>query len=71
MQNLINNMIKKILILVPCSLIIVSCDQDSNLKEKLLDMTYPFDENSIYWPNANPFKLTKGNWGKTDLGLKC
>ncbi len=31
-------------------------------------MTYPFDEHSIYWPNATPFKLSKGNWGKTELG---
>jgi len=30
---------------------------------KLLDMTYVFDENTIYWPTAEPFKLEKLNWG--------
>jgi len=29
----------------------------------LLDMTYSFDENTIYWPTAEPFKLEKLNWG--------
>jgi kynurenine formamidase len=29
---------------------------------KLLDMTYAFDEKTIYWPTAEPFKLEKINW---------
>ncbi len=29
---------------------------------KLLDMTYAFDEKTIYWPTAEPFKLEKVNW---------
>ena len=29
---------------------------------KLLDMTYAFDENTIYWPTAEPFKLEKLDW---------
>ncbi|MFW6137148.1 MAG: cyclase family protein [Candidatus Aminicenantaceae bacterium] len=39
-----------------------------NSEPTLLDMTYPFNENSIYWPNANPFRLKKGDWGITDAG---
>ncbi len=35
---------------------------------KILDMTYPFNENSIYWPNAEPFQLKKGDWGITEAG---
>lgn len=35
---------------------------------KLLDMTYPFDENTIYWPTAEPFKLEKLVWGAVDAG---
>lgn len=31
-------------------------------KNKLLDMTYPFDANSIYWPTLEPFKLEKVEW---------
>lgn len=30
---------------------------------KLLDMTYTFDENTIYWPTAEPFQLKKLDWG--------
>jgi kynurenine formamidase len=38
--------------------------QDTSLETgKLLDMTYTFDENAIYWPTAEPFKLEKLNWG--------
>jgi len=29
---------------------------------KLLDMTYAYDENTIYWPTAEQFKLEKLNW---------
>ncbi len=29
----------------------------------LLDMTYTFDENTIYWPTAEPFKQKKLDWG--------
>ncbi|WP_198002410.1 cyclase family protein [Chlorobium ferrooxidans] len=36
--------------------------------EKLLDMTYPFDENTIYWPTAEPFSLTKLEWKVTPGG---
>lgn len=39
-----------------------------DIKGKLLDMTYPYDENTIYWPTAKPFKLDKLNWGMTEAG---
>ncbi|MBA4392109.1 MAG: cyclase [Desulfobacca sp.] len=35
---------------------------------KLLDMTYPFDRNTIYWPTAEPFKLEKLAWGISEGG---
>ncbi|UCE41235.1 MAG: cyclase family protein [Candidatus Aminicenantes bacterium] len=34
--------------------------QDS--RGKLLDMTYPYDENTIYWPTAKSFHLEKVSW---------
>lgn len=46
----------------------LTCTQESPKKGKILDMTYPFDENSIYWPTAKPFELTKVFWGKTEIG---
>lgn len=39
-----------------------------DFKGKLLDMTYPYDENTIYWPTAKPFELTKVSWGISDGG---
>ena len=34
----------------------------------ILDMTYAYDENTIYWPNATPFKLTPEFHGMTEKG---
>lgn len=35
----------------------------ADAKIKILDMTYPFDENSIYWLTDKPFTQTKVFWG--------
>jgi kynurenine formamidase len=35
---------------------------------KLLDMTYLFDEKTIYWPTADPFKLEKLGWAVSEGG---
>jgi len=37
-------------------------------KERILDMTYPFDEKTIYWPTAKPFVLNKVSWGVSPGG---
>jgi len=55
-------------VLIFIGLAFVACRQAEDFREKLLDMTYPYDETTIYWPTAEPFKLTKGNWGITELG---
>jgi kynurenine formamidase len=34
----------------------------------ILDMTYAYDEQTIYWPNASPFKLTSEFRGMTERG---
>lgn len=34
----------------------------------LLDMTYPYDENTIYWPTAKSFHLEKISWEVTEGG---
>jgi len=44
----------------------ISCTQNS--RGKLLDMTYAYDENTIYWPTAKLFAMTKLNWGITEGG---
>ncbi len=36
--------------------------------ERLIDMSYPFDETTIYWPTAQSFHLTHDFKGKTGQG---
>ncbi|MGH7828647.1 MAG: cyclase family protein, partial [Candidatus Binatia bacterium] len=38
-------------------------------EKKLIDMTYPFDEETMHWPTAQPFKLEKINEGMTPQGF--
>ncbi len=33
-----------------------------------MDLTYPFDEHTIYWPNNEPFHWEKSSWGHTHQG---
>ncbi len=43
--------------------------QPSTINEaKVIDLTYSFDENTIYWPTAQPFKWEKELWGKSAGG---
>jgi kynurenine formamidase len=35
---------------------------------KLVDLTHSFDQDTIYWPNAEPFQWQKERWGKTEAG---
>lgn len=35
---------------------------------KLVDLTYAFDESTIYWPTAKPFHWQKESWGETPAG---
>ena len=43
-------------------------EEATKSEEQILDMTYPYDENTIYWPTAKPFELIKLNWGITEGG---
>lgn len=35
---------------------------------KIVDLTYSFDENTIYWPTAKPFAWEKESWGQNASG---
>ncbi len=35
---------------------------------KLVDLTYPFDDKTVYWPTAKPFEWQKESWGKSAGG---
>ena len=36
--------------------------------DRLVDLSYPFDSSSVYWPTAEPFKLDTDFEGVTDKG---
>ncbi len=38
-------------------------------ESKVIDLTYPFDEHTIYWPTAKPFRLESVHFGKTEAGF--
>lgn len=63
-----NRFLKKILVVIIAFYIIGLFLFARDFGGKLLDMTYPFNENSIYWPTAKPFELTKLSWGITEAG---
>ena len=48
--------------------LVLGCRTGTDYRGKLLDMTYTYDESTIYWPNAEPFELKKGTWGINDAG---
>lgn len=54
-------------ILIACILITTFLSSQEN-DRRLLDMTYPYDENTIYWPTAKSFHLEKVSWKVTDGG---
>src|SRR2546426_7262108 len=37
-------------------------------ERKLVDLTYPFDERTVYWPTNKPFQWEKTDWGMTAGG---
>jgi kynurenine formamidase len=44
---------------------LTGADLDRN---KLVDLTYAYDDQTIYWPTAKPFQWEKEQWGKTAAG---
>lgn len=34
----------------------------------IIDLTYPFDNETVYWPNNKPFQWNKLKWGKNATG---
>ena len=37
-------------------------------ESRLVDMTHPFDENTVYWPTARQFELDRVAWGVNRAG---
>lgn len=38
-------------------------------ESKFVDLTHPFDQETIYWPNAQRFRWEKESWGKSPAGF--
>ncbi|MFC1493520.1 cyclase family protein [candidate division KSB1 bacterium] len=55
-------------LLLLCFMLWTFCAPQPDIRSKILDMTYIYDDATIYWPNANPFVLSKGFWGINDKG---
>jgi len=56
---------KVILALLYISLVNIIYSQNT---PKIIDLTYSFDENTIFWPTEEGFKLNKGFHGMTENG---
>ncbi len=46
----------------------LTCKSPQKSQSQWLDMTYPYDSNTIYWPTAKPFQLVKLDWKVNDAG---
>ena len=58
----------KIFAAVVLILFLVSCMSQRGLEGRWLEMTYPYDEQTIYWPTAKGFHLEKIGWGINEAG---
>ena len=54
--------------LVILALLICAVSSYGQTSEKIIDLTYSFDENTIFWPTAEGFKLNEGFHGFTEKG---
>ena len=67
-MKVVNSLFKKRIMLVFFFLFIAASFSTCSPRGDILDMTYPYDENTIYWPTAKSFKLEKVSWGISEGG---
>lgn len=52
-----------------CALLVTACASPSpRLPQHVIDLTYGFDDQTIYWPTNKPFHWERQNWGTTAAG---
>lgn len=52
-----------------CLLALAGCTAPAALDEsRLVDLTWAFDEHTIYWPTSRPFELERVAWGRDEAG---
>ena len=44
------------------------CATNPSYPGTIIDLTYPFDEHTVYWPTNEPFHWKKTSWGPTQKG---
>jgi kynurenine formamidase len=59
---------RKVRPFVACALVLGAGLLAAAPPPRVLEMTYPFEDASIYWPTATPFKLTRVSFGQTPGG---
>lgn len=50
------------------SIVVAQSRSGGFLPGKIIDLSYPFDSSTVYWPTAEPFSLEKDFEGTTDKG---
>jgi kynurenine formamidase len=53
---------------LPLLISLIGCSPGVMPKGQLVDMTYPFDEQTLYWPHNKPFEWEKTSWGPSHGG---
>lgn len=57
-----------ILVVAILALALSACARSAIDEAKVIDLTYDFDERTIYWPTAKPFQWEKEAWGPSAGG---
>lgn len=58
-------------LLLTVLILLIGCaaqEEESTDRNQLLDLTYSFNDSTVYWPTAKGFELIKGSEGMTDAG---
>lgn len=59
---------KKLSLLLAIALCLTACTAPKPTSEKIIDLSHPFDAQTIYWPTEDGFKFEKGPDGFTPQG---
>jgi kynurenine formamidase len=61
--------VKRLFIITPLLFAACSTEQTTHIDPaKLVDLSYTFDDKTVYWPNAEGFRHRKDTWAKTPAG---
>jgi kynurenine formamidase len=57
-------------LIVACGMLLLGCAplHSRTLPDRVIDLTYGFDDQTIYWPTNKPFRWERKNWGTTAEG---